>query len=173
MATFLLVHGAWHGGWCWQRVATALQAKGHKVYAPSLTGLADRSHLLSNSINLDTHIADIVNLFKWEDLKDACLVAHSYGGWPTSGALEHIGDRESGKERVAELHCEVGGLLELDGDAAGALASYGDFVKLFPADGRAALARERIRAIGQTHRTASAPGDAAVPTPRTTTATAS
>ena len=95
MATFLLVHGAWHGGWCWQRVATALYAKGHKVYAPSLTGLADRSHLLSNSINLDTHIADIVNLFKWEDLRNAVLVAHSYGGWPVSGAIEQLLDRVS------------------------------------------------------------------------------
>ena len=93
--TFVLVHGAWHGGWCWQRVATALQAEGHKVYAPSLTGLADRSHLLSNSINLDTHITDIVNLFKWEDLRNAVLVAHSYGGWPVSGAIEQLLDRVS------------------------------------------------------------------------------
>ena len=93
--SFVLIHGAWHGGWCWQRVATALQAKGHKVYAPSLTGLADRSHLLSNSINLDTHIADIVNLFKWEDLRNAVLVAHSYGGWPVSGAIEQLLDRVS------------------------------------------------------------------------------
>ncbi len=69
--------------------------KGHKVYAPSLTGNGDRSHLLSKDVILDTHITDIVNLFKWEDLKDVCLVAHSYGGWPSSGALEQIGDRVS------------------------------------------------------------------------------
>ena len=69
--TFVLIHGAWHGGWCWRPVADILEAKGHKVYAPSLTGLADRSHLLSMSINLDTHIADIVNLFKWEDIENA------------------------------------------------------------------------------------------------------
>src|SRR5213596_3206674 len=75
--TFVLVHGAWHGGWCWRRVADLLEAKGHKVYTPTLTGLADRSHLLSKDVILDTHIADIVNLFKWEDLKDVCLVAHS------------------------------------------------------------------------------------------------
>ena len=72
--TFVLIHGAWHGGWCWRRVADLLEAKGHKVYAPSLTGNGDRSHLLSKDVILDTHIADIVNLFKWEDLKDACLV---------------------------------------------------------------------------------------------------
>ena len=93
--TFVLIHGAWHGGWCWRRVADRLEAKGHKVFAPSLTGLADRSHLLSMSVNLDTHITDIANLFKWEDIKDVCLVAHSYGGWPCSGALEQIGDRVS------------------------------------------------------------------------------
>src|SRR5712671_2197783 len=93
--TFVLIHGAWHGGWCWRRVADLLEAKGHKVYTPSLTGNADRSHLLSKDVILDTHITDIVNLFKWEDLKDVCLVAHSYGGWPSSGALEQIGDRVS------------------------------------------------------------------------------
>jgi pimeloyl-ACP methyl ester carboxylesterase len=93
--TFVLIHGAWHGGWCWRRVADLLEAKGHKVFAPSLTGNGDRSHLLSKDVILDTHITDIVNLFKWEEIKDACLVAHSYGGWPTSGALEQIHDRVS------------------------------------------------------------------------------
>jgi pimeloyl-ACP methyl ester carboxylesterase len=93
--TFVLVHGAWHGGWCWRVVQDILQARGHRVYAPSLTGLADRSHLLSTSINLDTHIDDIANLFKWEDINDAVLVAHSYGGWPVCGAVEKIGARVS------------------------------------------------------------------------------
>ena len=93
--TFVLIHGAWHGGWCWRRVADLLEAKGHKVFAPSFTGNADRSHLLSKAITLDTHVADIVNLFKWEDIIDACLVAHSYGGWPSSEALEQIHDRVS------------------------------------------------------------------------------
>src|SRR6202171_4497478 len=60
--TFVLVHGAWHGGWCWRRVAGSLEQRGHKVYAPSLTGNGDRSHLLSKDVILDTHIADIVNL---------------------------------------------------------------------------------------------------------------
>ena len=93
--TFVLIHGAWHGGWCWRRVADLLQAQGHKVFAPTLTGVGERSHLLSKDITLDTHIADIVNLFKWEDLKGVCLVAHSYGGWPSSGALEQVHDRVS------------------------------------------------------------------------------
>jgi pimeloyl-ACP methyl ester carboxylesterase len=91
--TFVLIHGAYHGGWCWRPTADILESHGHKVYAPSLTGCGDRSHLLSKDINLDTHIADIVNLVKWEDLKEVCLVPHSYGGWPCSGALEEIHDR--------------------------------------------------------------------------------
>src|SRR4029079_5447852 len=93
--TLGLVHGAWHGGWCWRRVADLLEAKGHKAFAPSLTGHADRSHPLSKDVALCTHIAHLVNLFKGEDLKDVGLVAHSYGGWPTSGALEQIHDRVS------------------------------------------------------------------------------
>jgi pimeloyl-ACP methyl ester carboxylesterase len=92
---FVLVHGAWHGGWCWRRVADRLDRHGHKVFTPTLTGLGERSHLLSTAINLDTHITDIVNVFKWEDIRDVCLCVHSYGGWPGSGALEQIGDRVS------------------------------------------------------------------------------
>ena len=91
--TFVLVHGSYHGGWRWRRVADILEARGHKVFAQSLTGLGDRSHLLSKDINLETHIADIANLVRWEDLRDICLVAHSYAGFPASGALEQIHDR--------------------------------------------------------------------------------
>jgi hypothetical protein len=91
--TFVLVHGAYHGGWCWRRAADILESQGHKVYAQSLTGLGDRAHLLSKDINLETHIADIANLVTWEDLKNICLVAHSYAGFPASGALEHIHER--------------------------------------------------------------------------------
>ena len=93
--TFVLIHGAYHGGWCWKKVVDILEKAGHKVYAPSLTGNADRSHLLSMNLTLDTHITDIVNLFKWEDINDACLAVHSAGGWPGSGAVEQIGDRVS------------------------------------------------------------------------------
>ena len=78
--TFVLVHGTWHGGWCWRRVADALERKGHKVYTPTLTGVGDRSHLLTKDVNLTTHVNDVVNLVKWEDLNGICLVAHSYGG---------------------------------------------------------------------------------------------
>jgi pimeloyl-ACP methyl ester carboxylesterase len=88
--TFVLVHGAWHGGWCWTRVAERLRAKGHQVFTPTLTGLADRSHLMSALINLDTHVNDVVNLFRWYDIENAVLIGHSYGGWPISGAIEKV-----------------------------------------------------------------------------------
>lgn len=91
--TFVLVHGAWHGGWCWRRVADLLEKSGHKVFTPTLTGLADRSHQLRGDINLDTHIADIVNLVRWEDLDSIVLAGHSYAGFPVSGAIEQIFDR--------------------------------------------------------------------------------
>jgi pimeloyl-ACP methyl ester carboxylesterase len=91
--TFVLIHGAWVAGWYWRRVSDLLEKKGHKVFSPTLTGLGERSHLLSKDINLNTHVADIVNVIKWEGLNDICLVAHSYGGFPASGALEQIGDR--------------------------------------------------------------------------------
>lgn len=93
--TFVLVSGAFLGGWCWRRVSDLLERDGHKVFAPTLTGLGERSHLLSKSVDLSTHIEDIVNVVKWENLTNVCLVAHSYGGFPASGALEQIGDRVS------------------------------------------------------------------------------
>jgi len=88
--TFVLVHGAWVGGWCWGKVADILRAEGHKVYAPSLTGLADRSHLLTPSVSLSTHVDDIANLIWWEELTDIVLVGHSYGGMVISGVAERV-----------------------------------------------------------------------------------
>jgi hypothetical protein len=93
--TFVLIGGAFYGAWCWHRVTDRLEKQGHKVYAYRLTSLAERLHLLSKDINLDTHITDIANLVEWEDLADICLVAHSYSGFPASGALERIGSRVS------------------------------------------------------------------------------
>ena len=90
-STFLLVPGAWHGAWCYRRVQDLLIAKGHKVHAITLTGLADRSHLASDAVNMDTHIADVVNFVKWEDLNNFVLVGHSYGGLVVTGAVETIG----------------------------------------------------------------------------------
>ena len=91
--TFVLVHGAWHGGWCWRRVSDLLEAKGHKVFAPTLTGLGERSHLLRAGINVSTHVTDVVNLIKWERLAGIVLCGHSYGGMVISGVAEQAGDR--------------------------------------------------------------------------------
>jgi pimeloyl-ACP methyl ester carboxylesterase len=93
--TFVLVHGTLVGGWYWRRVSDLLEKRGQKVFSPTLTGLGERSHLLSKGISLDTHITDVVNVIKWEDLNDVCLVVHSYGGWVGSGVLEQIGQRVS------------------------------------------------------------------------------
>lgn len=93
MATFVLVHGGGHGGWCYQPVAKILRARGHEVYAPSLTGLADREHLLSADVDLNMHITDIVKLLQYEDLLDVILVGHSYGGMVITGVADRATDR--------------------------------------------------------------------------------
>lgn len=90
---FVLVHGTSHGGWCWGRVADRLRRQGHRVFTPTLTGLGERSHLMSADINLDTHISDVVNVIKWEGLQDVVLCGHSYGGWVISGVAEQVEDR--------------------------------------------------------------------------------
>lgn len=86
----VLVHEAWHGAWCYERVIPLLTAAGHRVYAPTLTGLADRSHLLSQEVNLQTHAKDVANLILWNDLQDVVLVGHSYGGAVISAAIELV-----------------------------------------------------------------------------------
>lgn len=78
--TFVLVHGAWHGGWCWREVARQLRAAGHVVHTPTLTGLGERAHLASRSVDLSTHALDVVKLFEFEELDDVILVGHSYAG---------------------------------------------------------------------------------------------
>jgi pimeloyl-ACP methyl ester carboxylesterase len=88
--TFVLVHGSSAGGWCYRRVADLLEKAGHKVYTPTLTGLGERSHLMSGLITLDTHITDVVNVIRWENLQDFVLVGHSYGGWVISGVAEQV-----------------------------------------------------------------------------------
>ena len=91
--TFVLIHGAWHGGWCWRRVATALRSAGHEVHAPSLTGLGERKHLANRAINLETHIDDVVHLIEMEDLREVVLVGHSYGGMVVTGAADRLAAR--------------------------------------------------------------------------------
>jgi pimeloyl-ACP methyl ester carboxylesterase len=93
MTTYLLVPGMWIGAWAWHDVTAALRAAGHDVYPLTLTGLADRSHLLGPGVDLDTHVQDIVRLAEVEDLRDIVLVGHSYGGMPVSAAALRLRDR--------------------------------------------------------------------------------
>ncbi len=93
MATFVLVHGGHHGGWCYKKVMRRLQAKGHIVYAPSMTGMGEREHLRFPGMNLDTHITDIVRILEVDDLSDVILVGHSYGGMVITGVADRATDR--------------------------------------------------------------------------------
>lgn len=93
MAQFVLVHGAWQGGYVYARVARLLRDAGHDVYTPTLTGLGERSHLANQAINLDTHIQDIVNVFEYEGITDAILCGHSYGGMVITGVANKISER--------------------------------------------------------------------------------
>ena len=86
--TYVLIHGAWHGGWCWQRVADRLRARGHAVFTPTLTGLGERAHLLHPDIDLSLHVADVLGTIRCERLSDIVLVGHSYGGCVISGVAE-------------------------------------------------------------------------------------
>jgi pimeloyl-ACP methyl ester carboxylesterase len=95
--TFVLVHGAWHGGWCWRRVVDRLSAKGHYIVAPTLSGVGERSHLAGDSIDLTTHIDDVSGEIEWKDLEDIVLVGHSYGGMVITGVAERL------RERIAAI----------------------------------------------------------------------
>jgi len=91
--TYVLIHGAWHGGWAWRLVAPILRFAGHEVHAPSLTGMGDRSHLLRAEIDLETHIADVVNVLQAHDLSEVILLGHSYGGMVITGIADRAAER--------------------------------------------------------------------------------
>ena len=93
MANFVLVHGGAHGGWCFQPLARVLRESGHEVYAPTLTGLGERAHLFRAGVDLDCHVNDIVAMLHYEDLREAILVGHSYGGMVITGAADRAPDR--------------------------------------------------------------------------------
>jgi pimeloyl-ACP methyl ester carboxylesterase len=93
MATFVLVPGAWLGGWCWRDVVSALANRGHTAVGATLSGLGERAHLLSRDIGLDTHVADIVGLMQWQDLGGVTLVGHSYGGTVITAVAEWAPER--------------------------------------------------------------------------------
>lgn len=92
-APFVLVHGAWHGGWCWKKVRARLAAAGHPVFTPSLTGLGERAHLASPAVDLDTHVEDVIALLEAEDLRGVVLVGHSYAGMVITGVVSRASDR--------------------------------------------------------------------------------
>jgi len=95
MSTYVLVHGAWRGSWIWKRVRKQLQARGHEVFTPTLTGVGERSHLLSREVNLETHVADVMNLIRWEELTNVVLCGHSYGGCVVTSVADRIPERIS------------------------------------------------------------------------------
>ncbi len=92
-ATYVLVHGAWGGGWYFKKTDSLLRAAGHTVYRPTLTGLGERYHLASPEVNLDTHIKDVVNTILFEDLHNVVLLGHSYGGMVVTGVADSIPER--------------------------------------------------------------------------------
>ena len=94
-SVYVLVHGAWHGGWCWKKVKVLLEDRGHTVYTPTLTGLGERSHLLTPQVDLSTHIEDIVSMIEYEDLYHVILVGHSYAGMVISGVAGRVANRIS------------------------------------------------------------------------------
>jgi pimeloyl-ACP methyl ester carboxylesterase len=93
MADFVLVHGAWHGAWCWQRLSPLLVAAGHRVHAVTLTGLGERVHLMSPLITLETHIADVANTLEAQELEGAVLAVHSYAGMIGTAVADRMAGR--------------------------------------------------------------------------------
>jgi pimeloyl-ACP methyl ester carboxylesterase len=93
MATYVLVHGGWHGGWCWKKIVPLLRAHGHEVFTPTLTGLGERSHLAHPLVDLETHVTDVVNVLVYEDLSDVILLGHSNGGTLITAVAERVPER--------------------------------------------------------------------------------
>lgn len=118
MVIYVLVHGGWHGAWCWDKVSPLLRAAGHQVYAPSLTGLGESANRLTPEVGLDTHIQDVVGLLQAEDLQQVILVGHSYSGMVITGVADAV------PERIRRL-VYIDAVVPHDGDS---MASMGPFV---------------------------------------------
>jgi pimeloyl-ACP methyl ester carboxylesterase len=135
----VLVHGAWHGGWCWKRVTPLLRAAGHEVFTPTLTGLGERVHLAGKNIDLAMHITDVLNVLKTEELADVVLVGHSYAGLVITGVADQAGDKlhslvyldafvpDNGKSLLDYVSPERRPAIEKAGEASG-------HVEPFPAE---------------------------------------
>lgn len=93
MATYLICHGAWSGGWSWRKMRPLLHAAGHEVVTPTYTGLGDRAHLAQPMVDLETHIQDVLATIEYEDLRDFVLLGHSYGGMVVTGVADRVSER--------------------------------------------------------------------------------
>ena len=143
MATYVTVHGAWDGAWFWRPVARHLQVAGHEVFTATLTGSGERAHLASPDVGLATHVLDVVNVLRYEDLRDVVLVGHSYGGMVITGVAERA------PERLARL-VYLDAFVPQDGQA---------LADLFPPEVVAWL-EERARTVGDGWRIPHDPPDA-------------
>jgi pimeloyl-ACP methyl ester carboxylesterase len=129
MKTFVLIHGSWHGGWCWKDVAMQIRHLGNEVFTPTLTGLGERNHLRNYRVDLLTHIQDVSNLINFEDLDEVVLVGHSYGGMVITGVASML------SEKIARLvyldaFIPAAGQREFDLlDSDEAIGKHGDFVE--------------------------------------------
>jgi pimeloyl-ACP methyl ester carboxylesterase len=132
MAAILVAHGAWSAGWAWKKMRPLMRQRGHEFYTPTYTGIGERSHLANPDINLDTHIADLLNVIELEDLRDFVLIGHSYGGMVATG----VADRAA--ERIAQL-IYLDAFVPRDGES---------LLGLLPSD-IAARMREAVRTAGE------------------------
>ena len=122
IGTYVLVHGAWHGGWCWAKVARLLRDAGHEVYTPTLTGLGERAHLARPEVDLETHIQDVVAMLEAEELRQVTLVGHSYGGMVITGVAARTSGRIGHLVYLDAFVPEAGkSLLDYVGEGAGAM----------------------------------------------------
>ena len=128
MATFVIVHGGFGGGWEWTPVALALRVQGHIVFTPTLTGMGERVHL-GPDVGLATHVDDVVAMLEFEDLDEVILCGASYGGMPVTGAADRVADR-------IRLIAYVDALVPADGQSALDLLpeGFGDMVRAAAGD---------------------------------------
>src|SRR4051812_34912661 len=125
--TFLVCHGAWSAGWAWKKMHPLMRAAGHRLVTPTYTGLGERVHLANPSIDLETHIEDMLNVITYEDLRDIVLVGHSYGGMVATGVADRARDRVAQLIYLDAFVPEDGqSLFDLNRMAAVKLADTGD-----------------------------------------------
>jgi pimeloyl-ACP methyl ester carboxylesterase len=126
--TYVVAHGAWSSAWAWKKMHPLMQARGHRLFTPSYTGLGERAHLANPNVDLDTHITDVVNVLVYEDLRDVVLIAHSYGGIVGTG----IADRA--RDRIRRL-IYLDAFLPEDGKSLVDLTGQGDQMRKTAVDG--------------------------------------